>query len=93
MMEYQEEIQRRREEIDKIDESVMFLLDKRMDLASQIGDIKRTCNVPVYHNGREKEILDRVERNRYGETIKNIYYVIIGESKKIQARNERIPKG
>ena len=83
MMEYQEEIQGRREEIDKIDEVVMFLLDKRMDLASQIGDIKRTCNVPVYQNGREEEILNWAERSRYGETIVKDISLILNSQRQV----------
>lgn len=84
-MEYREEIQRRREEIDRIDEIVMSLLDKRMELALDIGRIKKIYNLPVYQNGREEEILEKAESRRYGRSMKNIYAVIMEESKKVQA--------
>ncbi len=91
-MAYCEEIQRRREEIDRIDEIVMSLLDKRMELALDIGRIKRIYNLPIYQNGREEEILEKAEGRRYGKIMRDIYAVIMEESKKVQADGEHVYK-
>jgi len=46
--------------IDKIDESIVRLLADRCRLAQDIGDEKKTMDLPVLNRKREKKILERV---------------------------------
>lgn len=79
-----EEIRRRREEIDRIDDIVMTLLAQRLDLALKIGALKGAYDLPILHNGREHEILEKTGRYKYGEFVRNIYRTIVEESRKLQ---------
>ena len=56
-------IQELRIEIDKIDNKIIDLLNKRMNYVNQVGDIKKKNNEPIYRPEREKEIIDRLSNN------------------------------
>ena len=47
-------------EIDKIDEELVRLFTARMDISAQVADYKRTNNLPIFHPGRERAILQKV---------------------------------
>lgn len=49
-----------REEIDGIDDAILDLLERRMEIVKRIGKIKMQSKVPIYRPEREKEILDRL---------------------------------
>lgn len=49
-----------REKIDKIDEQIVALLNKRAGLALKVAEIKRKTDSPVYIPARENAILKRV---------------------------------
>ena len=53
-------LQQFREEINKIDDKILELLEKRMEIVKQIGKIKMQGNTPIYRPEREKEIIDRL---------------------------------
>lgn len=48
-----------RAKIDTIDNEIMSLLSKRMDVSRQIGEIKRKLNLPVWQSDRYKELMLR----------------------------------
>lgn len=75
-----------RKEIDGIDKELTLLLKKRMDCSLKVAEIKRAENLPVYHPGREQEIIDRVSRNggEYGEYIGEIYRYLMSCSRELQ---------
>ena len=52
-------LQQFREEINKIDDKILELLEKRMEIVKQIGKIKMQGNTPIYRPEREKEMSDR----------------------------------
>ena len=54
------ELQELREKIDNIDQSLVELFVKRMDLAAQVADYKKQHNLPIYVPAREREILQEV---------------------------------
>jgi len=54
------ELQDLREEIDSIDQSLVELFIKRMNLSAQIADYKKAHNLPIYVPARENEILQEV---------------------------------
>lgn len=74
-----------RKEIDAIDEEIVSLLEKRMNISKEIKKVKIRENISVLDSGREKEILDKIEsRSNYGELIAEIYKTIMRLSKEIQ---------
>ena len=75
-----------RKEIDTIDTQLVQLLKKRMDCSLKVAEIKRAENLPVYHPGREQEIIDRIIQNggEYGEYIGEIYRYLMACSRELQ---------
>ena len=49
-----------RKEIDQIDDELVRLFCQRMDVASKVADYKKATGSPIYHPGREREILQKV---------------------------------
>ena len=75
-----------RDEIDKIDEEILILLNKRMKIVKNIGILKQNENIHVPQ--REKDILNNLFLKNNGilknEDIENIYKNIFEISKKIE---------
>ncbi|MFQ5485305.1 MAG: chorismate mutase [Desulfobacterales bacterium] len=54
-----------RSAIDKIDEKILELINERLLLAHQIGQIKKQCGIRIVDKDREKEIINRLtDRNK-----------------------------
>ena len=49
-----------RVEIDQIDDQQVKLFCQRMDVAARVADYKRQNNLPIFHPGRERAILQKV---------------------------------
>jgi len=49
-----------RKRIDEIDEQIIELLEERLRIAKEIGEIKRELNLPIRDEKREEEVLKRV---------------------------------
>ena len=54
------ELENLRNEIDQIDHELVDLFVKRMCLAEQVADIKKTQHLPIFVPAREREILQKV---------------------------------
>ncbi len=52
---------RQRKKIDKIDKKLLQLLDERMELAEEIGRIKKARSLPVYDARREEELVKKLK--------------------------------
>ncbi len=52
-----------RSEIDKLDSDILKLFEKRMDLCRQVALYKIENNLPVFQEGREKKIIEKVRDN------------------------------
>ena len=50
-----------RKDIDQVDEEIVALLEKRMDLVSQVVAYKKESGKAVLDTGREQAVLERVE--------------------------------
>ena len=50
-----------RDKIDTIDNQMLELLNERMEVVKQVGDLKRASNAIIYRPEREKAIIDRLE--------------------------------
>ena len=49
-----------RQQINSIDDELLNLFTRRMDLASQVADYKRAHDLPIHQPAREREILKKV---------------------------------
>ena len=49
-----------RNQIDLIDQDLVCLFCRRMEIAAKIADYKKEQNLPVYHPEREQEVLRKV---------------------------------
>jgi len=55
-------LQELRKQIDSIDNEILKLLNKRMQIVKKVGELKNTSNSPVYRPEREKEIIKRLTK-------------------------------
>ena len=49
-----------RQDIDRIDDQLVQLFCERMNLSAKVADYKKANNLPIYHPGRERAILQKV---------------------------------
>lgn len=77
-----------RNKIDEIDDSILELLKKRMDIVDLVGQLKRNNNTVIYHPDREKEIIERLISHDLGKLTKSaveaIYLEIFGVSRNLE---------
>ena len=75
-----------RKEIDGVDEQLIPLLIKRMEIAKEVAAYKVERGIPVLNAKREQEILDKVGEKcgEYGNTIKTIYSATMDASRALQ---------
>ena len=82
------EINDLRKGIDTIDDAILELLSKRMEIVNEIGIIKRGSNSLIYHPDREKEIIDRLIQKNNGQlsdlAIEAIFLEIFGVSRNLE---------
>jgi chorismate mutase/prephenate dehydratase len=85
-----------RKEIDSIDDEIIRLLNKRMEIVKKVGELKNTTNAPIYRPEREKEIIKRltkISKEEGGilseEEISAIFLEIFAISRALE-RKERI---
>lgn len=73
-------LQRTRQEIDKIDSQISKLLQKRAEKSKLIAKIKKEKNTKIIDKNREKQILEKFDT----EFEKAVFKKILIESRKIQ---------
>lgn len=55
-----------RNQIDSIDDQLLNLLNQRMELVRQVGELKRSSNAVIYRPERELQIVDRLTQQNNG---------------------------
>ena len=75
-----------RQKIDRLDYKIMSSLDKRFTLVKEIGELKRTVNLPANDQKREKEIIDKIAKYQYADFIEPLYQAIFKDAKSLQAQ-------
>jgi chorismate mutase / prephenate dehydratase len=79
-----------RAEIDSIDAELLRLLERRAEVASEIGALKRRAGLPICDPGREREVLRRVRQRNPGALddlgVMRIFRSIMRESRRLQQR-------
>lgn len=80
-----------RDEIDKLDEVIVRLLDRRARCAFTVGRLKHELGRPIYEPQREKAVLEHVRRVNEsldgpldGDVIARFYERIMDEMRRIQ---------
>jgi len=68
-----------RKQIDKIDELIITLLAKRMEMVKKVGKLKKVNNLPLLDNKRWKEII----KSKKG-FMKKIWKIIHDEALKVE---------
>jgi chorismate mutase-like protein len=84
-----------RKKINQIDLKILNLLNRRAEIAKQIGLIKTSKGYQIYSPEREKEIVQKMLKYNTGplneEDVKEIFYLIIQicryQQKKFQKKN------
>src|SRR4051812_28236706 len=51
-----------RQDIDRVDEVIVRLLNERARVACEIGQLKKVLGVPVYQPDREKQVIEHVSQ-------------------------------
>lgn len=77
-----------RAEIDRIDKELVVLLNRRAEVATQIGQVKEAEGLDVYSQAREEQVIARALEASRGplpnETIRLIYRELMSGSRAIQ---------
>lgn len=56
-----------RENIDRIDDTLLILLNERMEHVHSVGELKNTTGAPIYRPEREQSILNRLKGQNRGK--------------------------
>lgn len=77
-----------RTQIDRIDEQLLQLLNQRMEVVREVGELKKTSKSVIYRPEREKQILDRLHLLNKGlmtpAAIDAIYLEIFAVSRNLE---------
>ncbi|MBT0878336.1 MULTISPECIES: prephenate dehydratase [unclassified Campylobacter] len=77
-----------RQNINKIDDEIIKLLNQRMEFVKQVGILKHNEGSPIYRPVRENEIINRLSENSKGllekDAIKAIYQEIFAISRNLE---------
>ena len=75
-----------RTKIDKIDDEIMNLLDKRFSIAIHIGNLKELAKTSVLDTKRENIVLDKTSNYSHSPEIGVVYNTIMEQSKSLQRK-------
>jgi len=74
-------IGRLRQQVDRLDDRLLVLLQQRLGLAGELGRLKRETGLPLRDPVREQEILDRLARAGNGvlppDAIREVFRCVI----------------
>lgn len=77
-----------RKEIDRLDDELLQIFNRRAALALKIGEIKKERGMAVYDPGREKRIFRRIQENNPGPlenaAIVRLFERVIDESRHLE---------
>ncbi|HSP33230.1 MAG TPA: chorismate mutase [Thermoanaerobaculia bacterium] len=90
------EFARLREQIDRVDEVLVRLLNQRTKYAIEIGRIKGVLQLPIYSPDREKKVLENVERWSEGPlepaAMRRLFERIIDEARAVERASAQMEK-
>ena len=83
-----QKLKKKRRKLDLLDQKLLTLLNRRLRITLEIGEIKKEIGKKIYDAEREKEILERLERKNRGPLkkgdLKRIFATIMQVSRKSQ---------
>ena len=83
------DIEHLRKEIDKIDNSIVDLLERRKKTIKKIASIKRKLNAPIIDEEREKNIIKRLRKLSKEKGLDENFIACIYEEIIKNSRNEQ----
>ena len=82
------DIDQLRREIDRLDDELLKIFNRRADFALKIGEIKKSLGIAVYDPAREKAIFQRMKTDNPGplddEAIVRLFERVIDESRRLE---------
>ena len=79
-----------RKEIDQVDQQLVALLEKRMQLVNDVASSKKATGKPILDTSREEIVLNkvasRVQNKAFEETLVNTFADIMKNSRNYQAK-------
>ena len=87
------ELSRCRQEIERVDDEIISLLSKRVELARRTGALKREHGLPILDPRREAQVIRSAVANARAaglaeEPVREIFWHILGLSRKAQQAPE-----
>lgn len=83
-----------REKIDQIDTQILALLNRRAEVAMEIGSIKAAAGLPITDETRERAILSSIARDNPSDLCDaaavRIYRQILEESRRVQIQTAAV---
>ena len=77
-----------RNQIDSLDNQMLDILNKRMEVVKQVGELKKSTQTVIYRPEREKQIVDRLDSMNKGllnrSAIEAIYLEIFAVSRNLE---------
>lgn len=90
-------IEELREKIDRVDEELVELLNRRAEIATEIGREKRRLDRQVSDATREEEVIEHVKRTSHGPfsdaQLERVYRALISETKEVQKEVDKDDSG
>lgn len=85
-----EDLKAYRDRIDEIDAQLVALFEKRMEIVLEIADYKKSNNIPILNQGREKEVIakniDRLKNKNFEDSLGKFFVYMMGLSKEEQKK-------
>ncbi len=53
------ELDQCRKEIDEIDNELIALFERRLDVAARVAEYKKNNNIPIYNEERESQVIEK----------------------------------
>lgn len=83
-----EELELMRKQIDDIDERMVELFEKRMELAIKIGSLKEEKGLKVLNSRREEEVIkkaiDHLNNKELSNELERFFKAVMDSSKRVQ---------
>src|SRR6266446_9562596 len=84
-MNAEENIRARRSEVDRLDDELLSLLNRRAQLGTELLGLKRAAGLPICDPARELEVICRARDSNAGplddEAVENIFCRIVHETR------------
>lgn len=83
-----------RGDIDAVNAELLDLLERRLDLSVEVGEIKQRAGLPLYSEERERDLLDRfrseaIDRGIDPDYVEELMAVVLVHSRAAQRKTVR----